>query len=323
MSSSTSLSSLEPQDRDLNQGLRLIALVYLCIGSTSSSAAGPRPNRPTSTSSAWSRSSSTPSGTPASLDTFDWIIYWGNIAASALQPALFLHFAVSFSATLRTSERRRRCRRRLCHRTALSVPGIFLIGLQLHGHHSSGRRPSSAAIVSIRSPSAISRSTTSSPRIVFWRPLPPRRVAAGAPAAQVAHARHAARRRALHAASTSFPILSTVPVPAHADQARRLSLVFLPLTFSWAIVRYRLMDVDLIFKRGVTYTLATALLVGLYFGIVAVTARWSTPRFRSLGIWGLLAAIIITGLSSIRSSARSRHASIASSTRSASTTARR
>ena len=38
--------------------------------------------------------------------------------------------------------------------------------------------------------------------------------------------------------------------------------MFLPLTFSWAIVRYRLMDVDLIFKRGVTYTLATAALVG-------------------------------------------------------------
>src|SRR6476620_11555563 len=31
------------------------------------------------------------------LDTFDWIIYWGNMAAAALQPALFLHFAVNFS----------------------------------------------------------------------------------------------------------------------------------------------------------------------------------------------------------------------------------
>jgi cytochrome bd-type quinol oxidase subunit 2 len=29
-----------------------------------------------------------------------------------------------------------------------------------------------------------------------------------------------------------------------------LSLVFLPLTFGYAIFRYRLMDVDLIFKRG-------------------------------------------------------------------------
>ena len=39
-----------------------------------------------------------------------------------------------------------------------------------------------------------------------------------------------------------------------------LSLVFLPLTFAWAIVRYRLMDTDLIFKRGVAYMLATGLI---------------------------------------------------------------
>jgi two-component system NtrC family sensor kinase len=56
--------------------------------------------------------------------------------------------------------------------------------------------------------------------------------------------------------------------PALLAKVALLSLVLLPLTFSWAIVRYRLMDVDLIFKRGVTYTLATAALVGLYFGVV-------------------------------------------------------
>ena len=60
-------------------------------------------------------------------------------------------------------------------------------------------------------------------------------------------------------------------------------MVFLPLTFSWAIVRYRLMDVDLIFKRGVTYTLATAGLVGLYFGVVAVAAEVVHTRLPSCG----------------------------------------
>ena len=40
-----------------------------------------------------------------------------------------------------------------------------------------------------------------------------------------------------------------------------LSLVFLPLTFGYAIFRYRLMDVDLIFKRGMAYTLAAAAIV--------------------------------------------------------------
>ena len=41
-----------------------------------------------------------------------------------------------------------------------------------------------------------------------------------------------------------------------------LSLGLLPLTFGYAIFRYRLMDVDLIFKRGMAYTLAAAAIVG-------------------------------------------------------------
>src|SRR5208283_2585941 len=30
------------------------------------------------------------------LNDFDWTIYWGNIAAGVLQPALFLHFVLTF-----------------------------------------------------------------------------------------------------------------------------------------------------------------------------------------------------------------------------------
>ncbi len=55
----------------------------------------------------------------------------------------------------------------------------------------------------------------------------------------------------------AIPFLFDVRMPSLLYQGGRLSLVFLPLTFSWAIVRYRLMDTDLIFKRGVAYTLAT------------------------------------------------------------------
>src|SRR3979409_592895 len=52
-----------------------------------------------------------------------------------------------------------------------------------------------------------------------------------------------------------------------------LSLGLLPLTFGYAIFRYRLMDVDLIFKRGVVYTLAAAAVVGMYFALVAGVAE--------------------------------------------------
>ena len=103
-------------------------------------------------------------------------------------------------------------------------------------------------------------------------------------------------------AVTPFTLLYVIPyladwsVPSLQTKLAGLSLAILPLTFSWAIVRYRLMDVDLIFKRGVTYTLATAALVGVYFGVVAVLAEIVHTRLPSLRIWGLMAGIIVTGI---------------------------
>jgi len=86
----------------------------------------------------------------------------------------------------------------------------------------------------------------------------------------------------------------TLATPAMKISA--FSLVFLPLTFGYAILRYRLMDVDIIFKRGVAYTLATAAIVGVYFGIVAGLAETVHTRLPNLGPAGLIAAIIITAL---------------------------
>ena len=70
----------------------------------------------------------------------------------------------------------------------------------------------------------------------------------------------------------AIPFLFDLRLPGPLTKLAGLSLVFLPLTFSWAIVRYRLMDTDLIFKRGVAYTLATGLILGGYFGIIALIA---------------------------------------------------
>ena len=65
-----------------------------------------------------------------------------------------------------------------------------------------------------------------------------------------------------------------------------LSLGLLPLTFGYAIFRYRLMDVDLIFKRGVVYTLAAAAVVGMYFGLVAGVATLVHMRQPGTGPMG-------------------------------------
>ena len=50
--------------------------------------------------------------------------------------------------------------------------------------------------------------------------------------------------------------------PTQAMNLAVLSLPLIPLTWAYAILRYRLMDVDIIFQEGYVYTLATLLRAG-------------------------------------------------------------
>jgi two-component system, NtrC family, sensor kinase len=283
---------LEPTDRSINPGLRFIALVYLCIGIY-----------------VLFRRWTAPKAThfyvfclvsfvlysfkyTAQLDTFDWIIYWGNMVAIALQPALFLHFAVSFSGTP-TEKHGSRLKRRLLS-TALYLPGIFLVGLQYWA-------------INFWSATELLRHRLDQIAVGYLALYYV--IAAVVFRLRYRRADSALERQQLKwltrgtlLAITPFTLLYVIPyladwtVPTLLIKVAHLSLVFLPLTFSWAIVRYRLMDVDLIFKRGVTYTLATAALVGTYFLIVALTAEMVHNRAPYLGKWGLLTAIIVAGL---------------------------
>jgi len=281
---------LEPTDRSINQGLRFIALVYLFIGLY---VLFRRWTAPKSTHFyvfclvSFVLYAFKPT---TKFDTFDWIIYWGNIIANGLQPAIFLHFAISFSDDYTQPANKLR-RRILC--TILYLPGILLVGLQywaLHYWVATGILRHRLDQISVAYLALYYVIAAIVFRVRYHR-------------ADSALERQQLKwlTRGTLLAVTPFtlmaiPYLADVHVPSLLTKLAGLSLVFLPLTFSWAIVRYRLMDVDLIFKRGVTYTLATASLVGLYFGVVAVTAEMVHARLPSLKTWGFLLAIIVTGL---------------------------
>jgi two-component system, NtrC family, sensor kinase len=283
---------LEPKDRSINQGLRFIAMVYLCIGIY---VLFRRWTAPKSIHfyvfclASFVLYSFRYAGEPGA---FDWIIYWGNLGALALQPALFLHFAASFSDNFASEQRNRVSRRILC--TLLYVPGALLIGLQ----YQAIRFWAATGVLQHR----LDQIALGYLALYYV-------IAAIVFRLRYRRAESALERQQLKwltrgtlLAVTPFTLFNVIPyladwsVPGPLTKIAGLSLVILPLTFSWAIVRYRLMDVDLIFKRGVTYTLATASLVGLYFGIVAVSAEMVHTRLSSLGIWGLMAGIIITGI---------------------------
>ncbi len=285
---------LVPTDRSSNQWLRFIALVYLAIGIY---VLFRRWTAPKSTHFyvfclvsfvLYSFKYTT------EFDTFDTIIYWGNIIAEALQPALFLHFAVSFSDVF-APDRAHRLRRRFLT-AIIYAPAALLITLQYSAlHYWSAtevlrHRLDQIAVAYLALYYVIAA-------IVFRFRY--KRAESGLERQQLKWL-----TRGTLLTITPFTLLYVLPylylsgasVPSLLTKIAGLSLIFLPLTFSWAIVRYRLMDVDLIFKRGVTYTLATASLVGLYFVIVAVSAEMVRARLPSLHVWGLMAAIIFTGI---------------------------
>ena len=285
---------LEPTDRSIAQGSRLIALVYLFIGLY---VLFRRWTAPKSTHFyvfclvSYVLYGFRSTGEPGLLDQF---IYWGNMIATALQPALFLHFAVSFADADEGAVRVSRPLRRHLLASLLYLPGLLLIGLQLWAINFL----SATAILSHR----LDQIGVGYLALYYV-------IAAIVFRARYTRAASPLERQQLKwltrgtlLAVGPFTILYVIPylsdrdVPSLLTKIAGLSLVLLPLTFSWAIVRYRLMDVDLIFKRGVTYTLSTAAIAGLYFGVVALGGETVHTRLPILGRWGLLAAIVVTAL---------------------------
>ena len=61
------------------------------------------------------------------------------------------------------------------------------------------------------------------------------------------------------------------------------SLALIPLTLAYAIVRYRLMDVDILFRRGYAYTLATLCVLAAFYGLVFSLGTQAGKYFKDLG----------------------------------------
>jgi hypothetical protein len=70
----------------------------------------------------------------------------------------------------------------------------------------------------------------------------------------------------------AVPYLMGVP-PNHAMNLAVLSLPLIPLTWAYAILRYRLMDVDVIFQEGYVYTLATLAVLSVFYGLIFTVSK--------------------------------------------------
>ncbi len=70
------------------------------------------------------------------------------------------------------------------------------------------------------------------------------------------------------------------------------ALALIPLSFAYAIVKYRLMDVEVLFKRGMVFTLATAAVGGLYLAMFLAGVNYVVGDQHST-VLALLSAIVI------------------------------
>src|SRR2546426_3704048 len=219
------------------------------------------------------------------LDAFDWEVYWSNIAARLLAPALLLHFALVFPE-----------RTEGVARSAAKLAGVYALPLVLLFVHASVALKMLGFVPWLGARVVLDKIELSYLAAYFL----------GAGCVFYVNYRHAAAgvlRQQLKwltggtlLGSLPFSLLYIGPfVFNSASQGwmkfSALSLVLIPLCFGYAIIRYRLMDVDIIFKRGLAYTAATAGVLVVFFALIGLIGL--VFHTQANGKWGGVLAIVI------------------------------
>ncbi|HTU44328.1 MAG TPA: ATP-binding protein [Bryobacteraceae bacterium] len=207
------------------------------------------------------------------LNTFDEMMYWGNLAAGLFAPAIFLHFCLTFHV----------CPRFLQKRGAwllLYLPSAILLAVVAAS--AEGVLRFSTPLLEVRW--FLDRLTLGFSLLLYF-------IGASALGFDFAHAEDPVLRRQLKylrngafvglvpfAAIYAVPYIAGV-VPSHVMNLSVLSMALIPLTWAYAITRYRLMDVDIIFQQGYVYTLATLAVIGTFYGLIFLifNTRTITP----------------------------------------------
>ena len=218
------------------------------------------------------------------LNGFDQVIDWGNLIAGWLAPTLFLHFALTFPESRRGY--------RPWMGIAIYAPGLILTAVT-----------AAFALGYISSPGA----TLLDVREILnraWMGLLTFAYIASGFVLQSGY-RHAEDpiirqqlkwlRNGMLFGFAPFGILYALPFVFDVQFSPYLNyavvtLPLIPLTIAYAIVRYRLMDVDVIFRRGFAYTLATlCILTAFYFVVFSV----GSMAQKNLGKTGMITVMLI------------------------------
>ena len=230
------------------------------------------------------------------LDRLDEVFYWGDAVAMLLLPPLFLHFALVFP------DRPDGWARSDAGRTLLPLvylPALLLGGARVAvvvrgGRH--GEVLSSVVSLVERGELFYLAGSLIAGLVIMSRAL--RRV------------RSVTARRQLRwivwgtalggvpfAAGYALPFAFGM-TPVRGAEATAVLLGLVPLAFASAIVRYRLMDVEVIIKRAVAYAAALAAIVAIYAILLKLASDvFFGGRNKSNPIIALLATMVVVLLS--------------------------
>jgi PAS domain S-box-containing protein len=205
------------------------------------------------------------------LDKLDWVFYWGDVVSILLLPPLFLHFALVFP------ERPRRWTGGAVGRTIVPlfyVPALLLGAAHVIALANSGSnaaafasvvaaldriQPLYLAICFIGGTLVYMRALTEVRSVTARRQL--RWIAWGT-------AFGAAPFALGYALPFAIGIEPSLPMELSA-----IPLSLIPLAYACAIVRYRLMDVEVIVKRALVYAAALSAIVAIYAVLLQTVER--------------------------------------------------
>ncbi len=225
------------------------------------------------------------------LDGWDWAFYWMDRAGILFFPPIFLHFALCFPAKLPL------VRRRPWILSALYAPSAALLYLSLGAHL--------AFLSPVRWGDRFFTLTES----LLDRAVPAY-LAVMSVLAFLAFVKSHRRARSVTVKKQTkwivwgtgfgtlpFVVFYAIPylfgfTPGLTMELSVVPLALIPLAFAYAIVKYRLMDVEILFKRGMVYTLATSAVGGLYLAIFLAGAHYLVGDRHST-ILALLSAIVV------------------------------
>ncbi|HEY6361051.1 MAG TPA: ATP-binding protein [Vicinamibacterales bacterium] len=224
------------------------------------------------------------------LDRLDWIFYWGDVVSMLLLPPLFLHFTLVFPERARrwTTGVKARTLFPLIYVPAAALGAARIIAL-VRGGGNGG--------VLVRVIETIDRLEFAYLAACFVCGL-------GALTRALGEVRSVTARRQLRwiawgtaLGATPFAFGYALPYAAGVQPSLPMGLFaiplsLIPLAYASAIVRYRLMDVEVIVKRALVYTAALAAIVAIYVVLLRGLERVFLDRGTDDHSW--LIALLVT-----------------------------